>query len=616
MSVDLTEPTTPPAQRLGKKKALRSELFTKDLFEERSLPQDHEKAKTHREVQCLNCLNNKVWYRKIGDANTTNLWRHVEVHHPEKDPRPNKKAKKLIAEGQNTLDEFVGQTEVPSKFTQTDFRKFLSKWIIADDQPFTTVENIHFRNVVKVLNSDALVPKADTIKNDINESFDEERKKRKILLQKIPGRISFALDAWTSINGYGFLAITAHWITKNWKLCDSLLDFIKLSGPHSGENICNAFVKSCDDFGILEKIFAITSNNATNNDTFMKYLENTCQKKNISFDAINNHCHCIAHIMNLAVQEILKQIKAGEAEPEDAILEMPINTGEVIPKLRKLIVKIRASPQRQEKFACHAEAAGLKELQLILDVKTRWNSTHNLLERALKMREALDAIARSDKELQNFELSDDEWNRIDEVVSVLMIFIHTTNVMSSAKYPMLSSVVPLYNYLIDELEDYCESHDSSSDIVIATKAGIEKLERYYAKTDDTNMYTVATVLDPRLKLSYYEDHKWKQNFINFAKETVLDIYNTEYGPSEHLEGGNVNVDNNAEPQPDILLWWKANETVYPHLAKMARDYIAITATSVSVERVFSGGADLLATKRCSLKVKTIRACMCLKLWQK
>jgi hypothetical protein len=37
--------------------------------------------------------------------------------------------------------------------------------------------------MVKVLNSDALVPKADIIKNDINEDFDEERKKRKILLQ-------------------------------------------------------------------------------------------------------------------------------------------------------------------------------------------------------------------------------------------------------------------------------------------------------------------------------------------------------------------------------------------------------------------------------------------------
>ncbi len=55
MSIDLTEPTTPPTKRLGKRKALRSELFTKDLFEERNLSQDHEKAKTHREVQCLNC---------------------------------------------------------------------------------------------------------------------------------------------------------------------------------------------------------------------------------------------------------------------------------------------------------------------------------------------------------------------------------------------------------------------------------------------------------------------------------------------------------------------------------------------------------------------------------
>ena len=64
--------------------------------------------------------------------------------------------------------------------------------------------------------------------------------------------------------------------------------------------------------------------------------------------------------------------------------------------------------------------------------------------------------------------------------------------MSSAKYPMMSSAIPIYNYLIDELEGYCDNHDSSNDIVIAVKAGIDKLERYYVKTDDTTMYTVAT----------------------------------------------------------------------------------------------------------------------------
>jgi hypothetical protein len=65
----------------------------------------------------------------------------------------------------------------------------------------------------------------------------------------------------------------------------------------------------------------------------MKHLEDICQNKDISFDAINNHCRCIAHIMNLAVQDILRQIKAGEANTEDTILDMAISAGEIIPKV-------------------------------------------------------------------------------------------------------------------------------------------------------------------------------------------------------------------------------------------------------------------------------------------
>ena len=44
-------------------------------------------------------------------------------------------------------------------------------------------------------------------------------------------------------------------------------------------------------------------------------------------------------------------------------------------------------------------------------------------------------------------------------------------------------------------------------------------------------------------------------------------------------------------------------------------WIINKATSVPVERAFSGGADLVAVKRCSLKADTISACMCLKSWQ-
>ena len=49
---------------------------------------------------------------------------------------------------------------------------------------------------------------------------------------------------------------------------------------------------------------------------------------------------------------------------------------------------------------------------------------------------------------------------------------------------------------------------------------------------------------------------------------------------------------------------------------MARDYLAIPSTSVPVERVFSGGTDLISKKRCSLSAESIQACMCLKSWWK
>ena len=54
MSVDLTELATPPTQRLGKRKALRSDIFIKDFFEEKNLSSDHRNSKAHRVVQCIN----------------------------------------------------------------------------------------------------------------------------------------------------------------------------------------------------------------------------------------------------------------------------------------------------------------------------------------------------------------------------------------------------------------------------------------------------------------------------------------------------------------------------------------------------------------------------------
>ena len=40
-------------------------------------------------------------------------------------------------------------------------------------------------------------------------------------------------------------------------------------------------------------------------------------------------------------------------------------------------------------------------------------------------------------------------------------------------------------------------------------------------------------------------------------------------------------------QFDLLEWWKGHETKYPNLARMAKQYLSMPATSAGVERLFS-----------------------------
>lgn len=49
-----------------------------------------------------------------------------------------------------------------------------------------------------------------------------------------------------------------------------------------------------------------------------------------------------------------------------------------------------------------------------------------------------------------------------------------------------------------------------------------------------------------------------------------------------------------------LDWWKAHESLYPNLAMLAKLYLAVPATSVPSERVFSTTGDIVTASRSAL----------------
>eukprot|EP00873_Tetraselmis_striata_P044475 jgi/Tetstr1/464739/TSEL_009486.t1 len=56
---------------------------------------------------------------------------------------------------------------------------------------------------------------------------------------------------------------------------------------------------------------------------------------------------------------------------------------------------------------------------------------------------------------------------------------------------------------------------------------------------------------------------------------------------EYLKLPQVNPINDDGTDFDLLAWWKARQTIFPHLSKMARQFPAFPATSAGVERLFS-----------------------------
>ena len=65
---------------------------------------------------------------------------------------------------------------------------------------------------------------------------------------------------------------------------------------------------------------------------------------------------------------------------------------------------------------------------------------------------------------------------------------------------------------------------------------------------------------------------------------------------------------------DILAWWKANSIEYPILASMARDALAVPASTIASESAFSTGRRVIFDFRSRLTPDTAEALILLQDW--
>ncbi|CAN4077925.1 unnamed protein product [Withania somnifera] len=193
------------------------------------------------------------------------------------------------------------------------------------------------------------------------------------------------------------------------------------------------------------------------------------------------HVRCMAHILNLIVQDGLKEI------------------GKSVKRVRQAVKYIKQSPQRIAKFkeCCESQLITCRK-SLCLDVPTRWNSTYLMLETAQHFELAFERFSFYDNGFLDYlrtcpcedgtsvgMLTSEDWDKVRSMITFLETFYELTLKVSLDL--ILKEMTEKEDHNLKNMEENMR----------------DKFGKYWGEPDKMNkMIFISSVLDPRNKLDY------------------------------------------------------------------------------------------------------------------
>ncbi|XP_024019188.1 zinc finger BED domain-containing protein RICESLEEPER 2-like [Morus notabilis] len=236
----------------------------------------------------------------------------------------------------------------------------------------------------------------------------------------------------------------------------------------------------------------MTVDNASSNDSMITYLRRKIKGwKGVVLGGEFLHVRCCAHIVNLIVNESLKDLHDS------------------IAVVRNAVRYVRSSLARLLKFKSCVEREKIEYKGLVcLDVPTRWNSTYMMLDAAIKFQKAF----------ERYEEEDDN---------------ATLNVTSNSYFHELCEMQ-------NQLSELSKQDDSMlSSMAMSMK---KKYNKYWGSVENINcLLFVVVVLDPRYKMdsltycfSVVYDSSTSETLAKNVKDTMYrlhEVYSGDKGES-------------------------------------------------------------------------------------
>ncbi|KAL4006664.1 vitamin D 25-hydroxylase [Sarotherodon galilaeus] len=537
----------------------------------------------------------KLCYKTIPapDGNTTNLFYHLQKAHEKEYSRIQKIRAKPSCGTTGAIWEKknYSQPKIQQSFAQgTPYEKTsqrhkqiteaISRYICKGMAPVYVVEKDSFRDLVKVLDPRYVMPgRKHFSKVELPRLYDACRAK---VEKDVCSVMHYALttDLWTSRDTQPYMSVTIHFINKDWTLCARCLQTAYFPEDHTG--------------GML------------------------------------------------AQENALKALT-------------PVSTKQAVERAvgvcKKVVSAFSKSWKKKRELAKAQAVLGLPPHQLIHESPTRWGSRQMMIDRFLEQEKALSQVLLADKKTRHLVPSWQDVALLESLNKALGPLFEFTDALSGESYVSVSFLKPVLHLFNNEI---LSQKDGDTELTKAVKDGILKyLNEKYDDHATNNLLDMATLVDPRFKTAYIKEERVEFIKMRAAAELVdmvgatapesaqtaaasssppaaeddpelprptkkkksLGSYFKKAGQStthSHPSRASVELELSMylqtpgpDSETDPLERWKQHETNFPLVARLARKYLCIPATSSSSERAFSASGNIITCKRSCLKPNTV-----------
>jgi hypothetical protein len=193
--------------------------------------------------------------------------------------------------------------------------------------------------------------------------------------------------------------------------------------------------------------------------------------------------------------------------------------------MQQLVIATNVFSQRHDVFLIIQRSREHRTfLNLIQNVKTRWNSTFCMMKRVLCLKmnisnwlnhQTFDSNIHTKKkqreDLRKLCMNEQEWKKIAYMINLLCLFHDWTQQINKTRNAIVNFVFSAYNNLFDHLKDQkikCETIDIFwfDNLARALRKTSDKLSKYYAMIEDKRdtLYNLEILLDSTKKLVFYQ----------------------------------------------------------------------------------------------------------------